>query len=368
VTPELLPALVGFAHALRAAGLRVGSGQVVSFSRALALLDVARPSDVYWAGRVCLVSRREDLEGFDRVFRAYFLGMGWSPTAEPPAPPVPLPGGAVPVLTARGQGSPSRSRGGVRASDVEVLRRKRFDRLSPEELETLRALVRRLAPALPVRRCRRRRPAPSGDRLDLRRTLRRALRTQGEVLRHVRRARRTRRRRLVLLLDVSGSMAPYSRALVEFAHAAARGAREVEVFCFGTRISRVTEALRHRHPDRALEEAARAVADWEGGTRIGESIRRFLGEWGRRGIARGAVVVICSDGLERGDPDLLGAQMARLARLARRIVWVNPLRGDPRYEPLARGMRAALPHVDVFVPGHDLASLEALAALLPALG
>jgi uncharacterized protein len=171
----------------------------------------------------------------------------------------------------------------------------------------------------------------------------------------------------VLILDISGSMAEFSRALLQFAHSAATGTR-VEVFCFGTRLTRITEALRSRDADRALGEAAEAVVDWEGGTRIGDSLREFVAGWGRHGLARGAVVVICSDGLERGDPEVLAAQMGRLSRLAHRVVWVNPLKGDPAYEPLARGMRAALPHVDVFVSGHDLASLEALTELIPSLG
>jgi len=163
-------------------------------------------------------------------------------------------------------------------------------------------------------------------------------------------------------------MAGYSRALLQFAHTAARHrAVPTEGFCFGTRLTRVTLALRRRRPDDALARAAEAVVDWEGGTRIGESVRAFVREWGRRGMARGAVVVICSDGLERGDPAALAAEMEKLARLAHRIVWVNPLKGDPRYQPLARGMSAALPFVDVFLSGHDLASLEALAALLPEL-
>jgi uncharacterized protein with von Willebrand factor type A (vWA) domain len=183
-----------------------------------------------------------------------------------------------------------------------------------------------------------------------------------------RRARRLRHRRLVLVLDVSGSMAEYSRALLQFAHTAAR-ARGVptEVFCFGTRLTRVTHELARRNADQALAKASEAVLDWEGGTRIGESIDTFLRVWGRRGVARGSVVVICSDGLDRGDPAVLATQMERLARLAHRVVWVNPLKGDARYEPLAGGMRAALPYVDAFLSGHDLSSLEVLARLLPEL-
>jgi uncharacterized protein with von Willebrand factor type A (vWA) domain len=221
-------------------------------------------------------------------------------------------------------------------------------------------MVRRLALLIPLRASRRYRSAPNGDRFDLRGTLRRSMRTEGEPLRRAWKERRTRRRPLVLLLDVSGSMAAYSRHLVEFGHAAALAGRRVEVFCFGTRLTRITRALRSRQPGEALAGVAEAVNDWEGGTRIGESLAQLLDEWSTRSALRGSVVVLCSDGLERGDPEILRRQMARLARLAWRVIWVNPLKGSPRYEPLARGMAASLPHVDVFLPGHNLESLEAL--------
>jgi uncharacterized protein with von Willebrand factor type A (vWA) domain len=218
----------------------------------------------------------------------------------------------------------------------------------------------------PMRRSRRLRPSPRGTRFDLRNTLRRSLRTEGEPFRRAWRARRIRPRPLVLLLDVSGSMAPYSRPLVEFAHAAAVSGRRVEAFCFGTRLTRITRQVRARDPERALAAVAIAVTDWEGGTRIGESLKRLLDEWSSRSALRGSVVVLCSDGLERGDPELLARQVARLSRLTHRLVWVNPLKGSPRYEPLARGMAAALPFVDVFLPGHNLESLEALAEAVAA--
>ena len=177
----------------------------------------------------------------------------------------------------------------------------------------------------------------------MRRTLRRSLRTQGEPFDRAWRARKSRTRPLVLILDISGSMSPYSRALMQFAYAAMAAGRRVETFCFGTRLTRVTRTLRTKDPDRALHEIGTQVEDWEGGTRIGESLKTLLDGWSQRAALRGAVVVLCSDGLERGDPELLRAQMARLRRLAHRVVWVNPLKGSPRYEPLARGMAAALP-------------------------
>jgi uncharacterized protein with von Willebrand factor type A (vWA) domain len=217
---------------------------------------------------------------------------------------------------------------------------------------------------MPTRRARRLRPAPKGATFDVRRTLRRSLRTQGEPFERAWRSRKTRARPLVLILDVSGSMAPYSRALMQFAYASIAAGRSVEVFVFGTRLTRVTRTLRGHRPDRALEEIAQLVRDWEGGTRIGESLRSLLDGWSQRAALRGSVVVLCSDGLERGDPELLRVQMARLRRLAHRIVWVNPLKALPRYEPLARGMAAALPSIDDFVSGHNLESLEELGRLL----
>lgn len=200
----------------------------------------------------------------------------------------------------------------------------------------------------------------------MRRTLRRSLKTEGEPFHRAWRDRRTRPRPLVLLLDVSGSMAPYSRPLLEFAHAAAQAGRRVEVFVFGTRLTRITRLVRSRDPDAALDAVGQTVVDWEGGTRIGESLKQLLDEWSARSALRGSVVILASDGLERGDPELLAKQIARLGRLVHRLVWVNPLKGSPRYEPLARGMAVSLPHIDVFLPGHNLESLEALAETVSA--
>ncbi len=232
-----------------------------------------------------------------------------------------------------------------------------------------RAVIARLAARKPRRRSRRTRPATRrGPRPDLPRTLRRALRTEGEPFQRAWRRRRTKPRRLVLVLDVSGSMGAYARSLAGFAHAAVRAGRHVEAFAFGTRLTRITPALHSRDPDAALAALGQAVPDWEGGTRIGDSLKELLDGWGRRRPLRGAVVVIASDGLDRGDPEFLGKQMRRLSRVAHRVVWVNPLKGSMRYEPLARGMAAALPHCDHFLPGHNLASLETLADVLVQLG
>jgi uncharacterized protein len=276
------------------------------------------------------------------------------PTADPTAPKRPT------------RRAGERAAGTV-ASDLEALRRKPFSECTPEELAALRALMARLELDPPRRRGRRTEPYRHGPRPDLRRMLRRSLRAGGELAEPAWRRRRDRPRRVVLLLDVSGSMADYSRALLQFAYSAARGGRSVEAFCFATRLTRITEALRRADPDAALAQASERVVDWDGGTRIGESLAEFRRTWGHRGLARGGVVVICSDGLERGEPEALADEMKRLRRLSHRIVWVNPLKGDPAYEPLARGMRAALPHVDAFLAGHDLSSLETLSGLLPAL-
>ncbi len=249
------------------------------------------------------------------------------------------------------------------ASPIEVLRRKSFAACSPEELEELALLMGRLRLAAPLRRTRRRRPAGRGD-LDVRRTVRRALRTGGDPALLLRRERRRRPRRLVFVLDVSGSMSDYSRGLLTFAHAALQADGRWEAFCFGTRLTRVTGALAASDPDEALRRATVEVVDWDGGTRIGDSLKTFLDRYGHGGLTRGAVVVVCSDGLDTGDPALLDEQMARLGRLAHTVVWLNPLKEDPVYEPLARGMAAALPHVDVFASGHNLASLEEIGAQL----
>jgi uncharacterized protein with von Willebrand factor type A (vWA) domain len=249
------------------------------------------------------------------------------------------------------------------ASPIELLREKSFARCSEEELAAVAALMARSPVVPPLRRTRRVEPARRGAP-DLRRTLRRSLRTGGDPVERAWRRRRVRPRRIVLLLDVSASMADYARALLLYAHAAVRSDRRCEVFCFGTRLTRLTPALRSDAPDGALERAAALAVDRDAGTRIGVALKSFLDEYGHRGLARGALVVICSDGLEVGDPALLGEQAERLARLAWQVVWLNPLKGDPAYEPLTRGMRAALPHLDVLASGHNLASLEELAMLI----
>ena len=375
--------LVAFGRELRARGLPVGTGRILTFVRAVGTLGVAEREDLYWAGRASMVASRPDIEAFDDAFEAWIRRV--APEGDLrieldlPAPSdADIDSGEAPPDLEVRTGRTSASWSGAReedepegeasirivASGAEVLREKSFADLTEEEHQEVGALIRRLRVGVPHERTRRTRPAPEGATLDVRRTLRRSLRTQGEPFERAWRARGTRHRPLVLLLDVSGSMAPYSRALLQFAFAAMAAGRRVEVFVFGTRLTRVTRILRTRDPDRALHEVGRLVRDWEGGTRIGGSVETLLHGWGQRAALRGAVVVLCSDGLERGDPELLRTQMARLRRLAHRLVWVNPLKGSPRYEPLARGMAAALPSVDVFLSGHNLERVEELARVL----
>jgi uncharacterized protein with von Willebrand factor type A (vWA) domain len=324
---------------LRAENLPIGSDRIASFCHAAALV----PDDLYWAGRATLVAREADLPVYDAVYRRFFGTR--APEWDPPPPP-----GRVQVDEELELGLASR---------IEVLREKSFAEMSAEELAELGRMMEGLRFVFPERRSRRSRAGRRAGRPDLRRTIRRSFRTAGDPVERVYRERRRRPRSVVLLLDVSGSMADYSRALLLFAHAALRADRRWEAFCFGTRLTRVTPALGDMRPDEALRRAAAEVFDWDGGTRIGASLQSFLDEFGHRGMARGAVVVVCSDGLEVGDSELVAEQMARLARLAHRVVWLNPLKEDPRYEPLARGMRAALPHVDVFAGGYNFASMEA---------
>lgn len=366
--------LVGFARALREAGVPVGSGDVLTYTAAMDPLDPTDLVDLYWAGRTTLVTRRDQLPVYDRVFRRWYLGEGTDGppplrfTAEAHAEVLTT----LEVPTDRSGpegGDEEEARLGLAGSDIEVLRQKSFADCTPEELATLRRIMAEVRLTPPRRRTRRTTRADRGSRPDLRRTVREALRAHGEPPELFWRRRRRRTRPLVLVLDVSGSMSDYSRNLLQFAHTARRADARVEVFCFGTRLTRITKALDRRRVDDALSRAATTVFDWEGGTRIGESLDAFVRGWGRSGLGRGGIVVICSDGLDRGDPALLAAAMERLARLAHRVVWMNPHKGDdPAFRPTTLGMMVAAPHVDAIESGHDLASLERFASRLAALG
>jgi uncharacterized protein with von Willebrand factor type A (vWA) domain len=371
--PSFVPAraAVGFARVLRASGLRVPTDSTIAFGEALGVVGWADARDVYWAARATLCRRPEDVERFDASFRAWFAGRDGAAAREvvpareavvaldaPGAPTDDVgedgPAGdePVPILT-------------VRFSRAETLRQRDFATYSAAEHDEARRVLADLRIAGARRRSRRlTRGRRARRRPDVRRTMRAALRTDGEPLLRAWRAPSERARRLVILCDVSGSMEPYARVLVRFLHSAVVARTQVEAFAFGTRLTRLTRELSNHDPDAAIAAAARRVADWSGGTRIGAALLAFNDIWGLRGMARGAVVVVISDGWDRGEPEVLGEQMARLSRVAHRVIWVNPLKATPGFAPLAAGMAAALPYVDDFVEGHSIASLTDLAALV----
>jgi uncharacterized protein with von Willebrand factor type A (vWA) domain len=361
--PPMLDAAVAFGRLLRRAGLAAGTDRVVEFTRALKELNAARREDVYWAGRITLCSRREDLELYDKAFRAFWEEIENPKALQPPKTrlPVSLADDSVqPPKKTVEKNKKGEEVVRLRYSPVDVLRTKDFALYTAEEFAELHKLLADLSLSGALRRSRRLEPAPRG-RHDPHRTLRAALRTGGEPMRHRFRRARSQARRVVLLCDISGSMASYSRALLRFMHAGVISGERLEAFVLGTRLTRITKELNSRDPDRALKDAAGTVKDWSGGTRLGDTIKEFVDRWGQRGMARGAVVVILSDGWDRGDVGVLAEQMMRLSRLAHKVIWVNPLKAAPGYQPLARGMAAALPYVDVFLSGHNFESLEKLA-------
>src|SRR4051812_7394890 len=332
---------------------------------AVGALDVLNATDVYWAGRLTLCGGPDDLDRYDAAFAAWFAGEAPRP-ARHTAPLEPRLATTAPLEPGRGEGEddPDTPDLATQASADEVLRHRDVGEMSLAERDHLRRLFALLRPATPMRPARRRRPSPRGA-VHPARTVRRALRDGGEVTQLLRRRPAPRPRRVVLLVDVSGSMSPYADALLRFAHAAVRARpASTEVFTIGTRLTRVTREMRLRDPDKALTASGSAIPDWSGGTRLGEVLKAFLDRWGQRGMARGAIVVVCSDGWERGGTELLGEQMARLRRLAHAVVWVNPHKGREGYEPLTGGMQAALPSIDHFVSGHSLAAFEALSGVI----
>jgi uncharacterized protein with von Willebrand factor type A (vWA) domain len=357
--------MVGFARTLRAAGVEASTDRVQALLMALSKLDVTFGRDAYWAGRLTMCAGPLDVERYDAAFAAYF-GNEIPRVAQigliPQKPQL------VSVQTAADQNvgededlqtNPNMSR----ASDVELLRARDFADMSPEQRAEVQRLLARLNPRGPSRRSLRWSPANRGS-VDARRTVRAMLRRGGEVEEIYARRHRPRPRRIVELIDVSGSMEMYADAHLRFAHVLSRRRPDVEVFTIGTRLTRVTRQLRVRDADAALRAVGGAVPDWSGGTRLGELLKAFLDRWGQRGTARGAVLVIASDGWERGDPTLLGEQMARLHRLAHTVIWVNPHAGKEGYVPATAGMAAALPYVDALVAGHNLAAFESLAQRL----
>ncbi|CAN5263098.1 VWA domain-containing protein [soil metagenome] len=368
-TAEVLDSAVAFARTVRAAGVPVTTGRVQAFVDALEVLDASRRHDVFWAGHATLCGDPQDFGRYDRAFEAFFGGEAPHRRLKP-APPEASPR-EVQSITAPLRGGhevedDDELQLQASASDTEVLRQRDLAALTPAD----RQLVNRLLAAMRLpgepRRTRRRESWHRGA-IDRRRTIRSALEGGGDPhhLRH--RRQRWQPRTVVLLVDVSGSMSTYADALLRFAHVAVgRGAGRgrTEAFTVGTRLTRITRELRHRDPDTAMAAVAGAIPDWAGGTRLGDGLKQWLDRWGQRGLARGAVVIILSDGWERGQVDVLAQQMARLHRLAHRVVWSNPRKAAPGYQPLTAGMAAALPHVDQFLSGHSVAALERLAEVV----
>lgn len=357
-----MPGLVAFTRALAATGVAVGTDRTAAYLAAVAEVDLADREQLYWAGRLTLCGEPDEIDHYDELFANWFLGKAvhHPSSARPRRPRVaaltPSPVGA--------DGDGEFHAHPVAASDAEVLRRRDLADLGADERARLVELLALLRPDPPMRRSLRLRPSRRGT-LDPRRTVRAMLGSGGEPVRLAHRNRSRRPRRVVLLVDVSGSMEPYADALLRFAHAVGRRTPgTVEVFTLGTRLTRLTRQLRQRDPEHALAAAARAVPDFAGGTRLGETLRAFLGRWGQRGVARSAIVVLFSDGWERGDPELLGEQVARLRRLAHAVLWVNPHAGRDGYAPVQSGIAAALPHIDHLLAGHSLATLDELLGVM----
>lgn len=390
--PDLASFAAALGRALHDEGVVVPTARTASLAAALAAVAPATSAELYWVGRVTLLTDHEQLAAYDRVFHrlfgsadvagldpAEFRGDQRALSSEAPAAPggsgttpTMSPTWTPPLLVARHLASqrrdPDPSEQPDDASSViaarsaeELVRERDLPDLAEHELSDLRRLAALLRNEPPLRRSRRSRPDKSGRRVDLRASLRAAVRTGGDPVRLVHRRPRTKRRRLVLLCDVSGSMEAYARPYLQLLSGASM-AGHAEAFVFATQLTRVTRALRTVRATRLAAEAGRAAPDWGGGTRIGIAMRTFLDGYGRRGMARGAVVVVLSDGWEAGDPELLGEQMDRLARLAHRIVWVNPRLAAPGFQPLTGGLSAALPHVDRALSGHSLSAMEEVLA------
>jgi uncharacterized protein with von Willebrand factor type A (vWA) domain len=374
--------LILFGRLLRCLGLDVNPGRMIDLIQALGCIDIRRKADFYYSTRSLLVHRLEDIPLFDEAFNAFWRipGDEWTtldlgatgelrrprrPLITPPPlqPPKENPAGRHPEKSAASNEQQA-LQVTMTYSDREVLRHKNFTELTGEELEAIKRLISELVWQIDMRRSRRLQPG-AGRKFDLRRTLRRNLKYGGEVLIWARRQQKLKHRPLVIIADISGSMERYSRLLLHFIYSMSAGLQQrVEAFVFSTRLTQITHQLRGRDVDQALKEVTHRVHDWSGGTRIGEALKTFNFEWGRRVLGQGAVVLLISDGWDRGDAELLHAEIARLQRSCHRLIWLNPLLGSDQYEPLTRGMRTALPFIDDFLPVHNLASLEDLARRL----
>ncbi|MDG2427354.1 MAG: VWA domain-containing protein [Acidimicrobiales bacterium] len=364
--------LVLFGRALREAGLPVGSGDLEHFCNAVTLLDPDDLGDLYWSGRATLISRRDHIAIYDRIFREFFSAQSQA-SSDGDVPPSPseethavlkIPDSEI----ESNSGEEEETQLGLVASNTEISRDKSFADCTPEELVALRRIMARMSLSPPQKKTRRRCVGRIPDRLDIRRMARQTMRLQYESPRLLWSSRKLKVRPLVFILDVSGSMSDYSRNLLQFACSSRRAAGRVEVFCFGTRLTRITLALDRPKLDDAITDATKLVTDWDGGTQIGASLQEFVQQWGRRGMGRGAIVVICSDGHDRGEPAVLADALEKLDRLSHRIVWMNPYKGDvENYQPTTLGMTVANRFVDTVVSGHNLRSLEDFAVKLPQL-
>jgi uncharacterized protein len=372
-----------FGDRLHSAGIPVTPERSGRFAAAINLTTPATYDDIYWAARITLVSGHDQIEQFDRVFGHIFGEL--ADPADTRGDPNPSAASGRPQQRSdqssdNRRGAPGAGRSGddhdhgddevagetlaMTASSDEYLHQADYAALTPTELMTLRTLMAQIRLAPPKRIRRRTQRSSRGRRLDMRATIRRSQRTAGDPVERIRRRETVRPRRLVMLADISGSMEPYARAYLQLLHCAAGGAN-AETFVFATRLTRLTRQLRIRNANVALQRAAASAPDWAGGTRLGDALKAFNDGWGRRGLARGAVLLIVSDGWDAGDPAVVGEQMARLSLLAHRVVWVNPRKQSEHYEPLVGAMAAALPHVDAFVSGH---SLDAMSEVVRAIG
>jgi uncharacterized protein with von Willebrand factor type A (vWA) domain len=376
---HFLENILVFSRLLRQAGLPVTLEQTMDFARALTLIDIGDPEQVYFAARDLLVSRQEHLRLFDLIFDRFWHFQGSSSGS----------GGQKAPIAPRYQPETHRSAGAftllgymARAGDpeidvtdksetysaVEVLQQKQFSEMTPEELDTIKKIIQVMQWQVSLRQTRRRVSDPRGKVLHLRRVMRSAAKHGGVAWNLSWQNRKIKQRPVVLIADISGSMERYSRLLLQFFYSVTHSLRDVESFVFGTRLSRLTAQLKLKNIDRAIEQTGHEVVDWSGGTRIGECLRSFNRQWSRRVVRRGAVVIIVSDGWERGDVSVLKQEMRYLKRRCHRLIWLNPLLGNQGYQPLVEGMAAALPYIDDFLPIHNLQSLRALSDHLAKLG
>ena len=374
---NLLHNLLLFGRVLRALGIDVNPGRMIDLVSALEFIPIGSRTDFYFAARGLLVQRKEDIEAFDEAFEFFWRRRGRNLSSmdlralgekrkyrRPKFAPPPL---QEPKSQQSGNDQSARDdqppviQATLTYSEREVLRQKDFSELTPAELDAVKMMMAEIVWRVRERETRRLKPG-HGRLLDLRRTIRRNLRYGGEMFDLARRERKMKPRPLVIIADISGSMERYTRLLLLFTYGLANALQQkVEAFVFSTRLTRITRQLKERDLERALREVSRTVPDWSGGTRIGDVLRTFNFEWGRRVLSGGAFTLVISDGWDRGDPAILGEEIARLQRNSRRLIWLNPLLGSPDYEPLTRGIQAALPFIDDFLPVHNLASLDDLA-------